>query len=165
MSCPGDQLLHTYTARPASSPILLKILSTTDSTSTYINTAALPAPPHHVRCCQFRPQRPASQFSPIAKFVRSQQLIANTFLEKIFFAIVILGLSGHLVASQAYGGAPSVTNYEVFLGIWLIVVSIIGIVASKIELLAGPIGVGLEALTILFTFAGGTVCDQPPDPV
>ena len=91
--------------------------------------------------------------------------MANTFLEKIFFAIVILGLSGHLVASQAYGGAPSVTNYEVFLGIWLIVVSIIGIVASRIELLAGPIGVGLEALTILFTFAGGTVCDQPPDPV
>ena len=75
---------------------------------------------------------------------------------------MILGLSGYLVASQAYGGAPSVTNYEVFLGIWLIVVSIIGLVASRIEALAGPVGVGLEALTILFTFAGGTVCDEPP---
>lgn len=73
---------------------------------------------------------------------------------------MILGLSGHLVASQSYGGAPSVTNYEVFLGLWLIVVAIIGIVASKIEVLAGPVGVGLEALTILFTFAGGTVCDK-----
>ena len=73
---------------------------------------------------------------------------------------MILGLSGHLVASQAYGGAPSVTNYEVFLGIWLIVVAIIGLVASRIEVLAGPVGVGLEALTILFTFAGGTVCDK-----
>ena len=73
---------------------------------------------------------------------------------------MILGLSGHLVASQAYGGAPSVTNYEVFLGIWLIVVSILGLVATRIEALAGPVGVGLEGLTILFTFAGGTVCDE-----
>lgn len=97
---------------------------------------------------------------PTANFARSQLFIANTFRAKIFFAIVILGLSGHLVASQAYGGAPSVTNYEVFLGIWLIVVSILGLVATKIEALAGPIGVGLEALTILFTFAGGTVCDE-----
>ncbi len=91
--------------------------------------------------------------------------IANTFFAKVFFAIVILGLSGHLVASQAYGGAPSVTNYEVFLGIWLILVSIVGLVASRIEALAGPIGVGLEALTILFTFAGGTVCDESLEPV
>ena len=78
---------------------------------------------------------------------------------------MILGLSGHLVASQAYGGAPSVTNYEVFLGIWLIVVSIVGLVASRIEALAGPIGVGLEALTILFTFAGGTVCEESLEPI
>ena len=103
--------------------------------------------------------------SPIANFTRSQLSIAYTFCAKIFFAIVILGLSGHLVASQAYGGAPSVTNYEVFLGIWLIVVSILGLVATKIEALAGPIGVGLEALTILFTFAGGTVCDEFLEPV
>ncbi|KAL2054451.1 hypothetical protein ABVK25_005199 [Lepraria finkii] len=75
---------------------------------------------------------------------------------QIFFAVVILGLSGHLVASQSLGGAPSVTNYEVFLGIWLLVISFLGLAATKVDALAGIVGVALEGLSLLFAFAGGT---------
>ena len=76
---------------------------------------------------------------------------------QIFFAILVLGLSGHLVADQRYGGAPSITNYCVFLGIWLIVVSLVGLAGSFIDAIGGIIMLGLDALTILFTFAGGVV--------
>ena len=98
----------------------------------------------------------ASTPPPPPSSARSRKL--TTFHKQIFFAIVILGLSGHLVASQALGGAPSVTNYEVFLGIWLLVVSFLGLAAIKVDALAGIVGVALEGLTLLFTFAGGTVC-------
>ncbi|KAL6719983.1 hypothetical protein ACLMJK_001904 [Lecanora helva] len=74
---------------------------------------------------------------------------------QFFFAIVILGLSGHLVASQTFGGAPSITNYEVFLGIWLFVISVIGLAGSFISALSGVVMVALDALSVLFTFAGG----------
>jgi len=73
---------------------------------------------------------------------------------------VILGLSGHLVADQAFGGAPSITNYEVFLGIWLLVISCVGLAGGFISALGGVVMVALDALSILFTFAGGVVrCD------
>lgn len=76
---------------------------------------------------------------------------------QIFFAILILGLSGHLVASQVYGGAPSSTNYNVFLGIWLLVVSFVGVAAGFVSALQGVVMVGLDALSVLFAFAGGVV--------
>lgn len=77
--------------------------------------------------------------------------------QQIFFAIVILGLSANLVKTQAYGGAPSITNYEVFLGIWLFVISFLGIAGDFIGALGGVVMVALDALTVLFTFAGGVV--------
>ena len=78
-------------------------------------------------------------------------------IPQFFFAIVILGLSGHLVATQAFGGAPSITNYEVFLGIWLFVICLIGVAGNFIGALGGIVMVALDALSILFTFAGGVV--------
>ncbi len=52
---------------------------------------------------------------------------------------MILGLSGHLVADQAFGGAPSITNYEVFLGIWLLVISCVGLAGGFISALGGVV--------------------------
>ncbi|KAF6228736.1 hypothetical protein HO173_011755 [Letharia columbiana] len=74
---------------------------------------------------------------------------------EIFFGILVLGLSGHLVASQAYGGAPSATNYNVFLGIWLLVVAAVGLAASFVSALGGVVMAALDALSVLFAFAGG----------
>ncbi|CAF9942450.1 hypothetical protein IMSHALPRED_003687 [Imshaugia aleurites] len=74
---------------------------------------------------------------------------------EIFFAILILGLSGHLVASQVYGGAPSSTNYNVFLGIWLLVIALLGLAASFVSALGGVVMFALDALSVLFSFAGG----------
>ncbi|KAL9077221.1 MAG: hypothetical protein Q9161_000487 [Pseudevernia consocians] len=74
---------------------------------------------------------------------------------EVFFAILVLGLSGHLVASQAYGGAPSSTNYNVFLGIWLLVIAFIGLAASFVSALGGVVMTALDALSVLFAFAGG----------
>lgn len=88
----------------------------------------------------------------------SRTVTANIPLLQVFFAIVILGLSGHLVASQAYGGAPAVTNYQVFVGIYLLVISFVGLAASFVSMLGGVVMVALDALAILFTFAGGVVC-------
>ena len=76
---------------------------------------------------------------------------------QVFFAVVILGLSGHLVATQALGGAPAVTNYQVFLGIWCLVIAFIGVAAGFVSALAGIVMVALDALSVLFTFAGGVV--------
>ena len=77
--------------------------------------------------------------------------------KQIFFSILVLGLSGHLVASQVYGGAPSSTNYNVFLGIWLLVVAFVGLAASFVSVLGGVVMAGLDALSVLFAFAGGVV--------
>lgn len=90
--------------------------------------------------------------------LRSAPAANATF--QVFFAVVILGLSGHLVASQAYGGAPSVTNYQVFVGIYLLVISLVGLAAGFVSALGGVVMVALDALAILFTFAGGVV--SPP---
>ena len=92
-----------------------------------------------------------------ASHIRAPADIPLSILQ-IFFAIVILGLSGHLVATQAYGGSPSITNYEVFLGIWLFVISFVGLAGGFISALGGVVMVALDALSILFTFAGGVVC-------
>ncbi|CAF9939051.1 MAG: hypothetical protein HETSPECPRED_001464 [Heterodermia speciosa] len=90
---------------------------------------------------------------------------------QIFFGILILGLSGHLVASQRYGGAPATTNYEVFVGILCLLVALIGVAASFISAIGGVILFALDALTCLFLFAGGVAfaariplhcgCNQP----
>ncbi|KAM0798092.1 marvel domain-containing protein [Usnea florida] len=74
---------------------------------------------------------------------------------QLFFSILILGLSGHLVANQAYGGAPSATNYNVFLGIWLFVTAVMGLAASVLEVLGGVVGAVADGLSVLFAFAGG----------
>lgn len=86
---------------------------------------------------------------------------------------MILGLSANLVKTQAYGGAPSITNYEVFLGIWLLVIAFIGIAGDFIGALGGVVMVALDGLSILFTFAGGvvssplppTLCGKPTRPL
>ncbi|KAG7008534.1 hypothetical protein G7Y79_00005g016750 [Physcia stellaris] len=74
---------------------------------------------------------------------------------QIFFGILILGLSGHLVASQRYGGAPATTNYEVFVGILCLLVALIGLAASFVSAIGGIIMFVLDGLTCLFLFAGG----------
>ncbi|MCJ1341710.1 hypothetical protein MMC09_007007 [Bachmanniomyces sp. S44760] len=74
---------------------------------------------------------------------------------QIFFAVIILGLSGHLVATQVFGGAPSQTNFTVFLGIWGLVIGLLGIVASFVGALQGLVMLGLDVFGCLLNFAGG----------
>ena len=88
----------------------------------------------------------------------SQNIAANNYCSQIFFGILILGLSGHLVASQRYGGAPSATNYEVFAGILCLVVALVGLAASFVSAIGGIIMLALDAATCLFLFAGAIVC-------
>lgn len=81
----------------------------------------------------------------------------SSVTQQILFGVIVLGLSGHLVATQVLGGAPSATNYNVFLGIWIIVIAAIGILSGFLSMLAGIVMMALDALSVLFTFAGGVV--------
>ncbi len=110
---------------------------------------------HHQR----RPTRPTS--TPHAPQLNHLQE-TDAHSTQVFFAVIILGLSANLVKTQAYGGAPSITNYEVFLGIWLFVIALIGIAADFIGALGGIVMVALDGLSLLFTFAGGVVSSPPP---
>lgn len=76
---------------------------------------------------------------------------------KLFCSIIILGLSANLVATQRFGGAPSVTNYETFVGIISFVAALIGLAGSFISAIGGVIALAVDALTALFLFAGGIV--------
>lgn len=49
------------------------------------------------------------------------------------------------------------TNYCVFLGIWLFVIALLGLLSSFISALAGIVTVVLDGLSMLFAFAGGVV--------
>ena len=74
---------------------------------------------------------------------------------QIFFGILILGLSGHLVATQLYGGAPSSTNYNVFLGLYVLVAALVGLASGFVSALRGLVTLVTDSLAVLFTFAGG----------
>ena len=76
---------------------------------------------------------------------------------QLFCSVIVLALSANLVATQRFGGAPSVTNYEVFVGILGIVAALIGLAGSFISSLGGVIALAVDALTALFLFAGGIV--------
>lgn len=58
---------------------------------------------------------------------------------------------------QTYGSAPSETSFEVFVGLWVLVVALIGIAAGFLSALAGIVMMALDAFGVLFTFAGGVV--------
>ena len=78
----------------------------------------------------------------------------------MFFGVIILGLSANLVVTQAYGGAPSSTNFNVFVGIWIIVIALIGFLENAISSLTGIIMTTLDSFSLLFTFAGAVVCSS-----
>ena len=96
---------------------------------------------------------------PSFPFTAGQPLILPAVLQ-IFFAVIILGLSGHLVATQVFGGAPSQTNFTVFLGIWGLVIGLLGIVASFVGALQGLVMLGLDVFGCLLNFAGGIVSEH-----
>lgn len=78
-----------------------------------------------------------------------------------FFGIVIIGLSGHLVTSQSYGSAPTSTKYNIFLGVWIVLVSFLGFLGSALPRLEGILITCLDALSVLLSFAGGVVSGMP----
>ena len=44
-----------------------------------------------------------------------------------------------------------------FLGIWLLVVALVGLASGFVSALGGVVMLGLDALSVLFAFAGGVV--------
>jgi len=79
-------------------------------------------------------------------------------LVQFTFAVIVLGLSGALVASQPTGGSPSQINYAVFTAVfalltwfWIMPTSILAP-----DTLGSPfICLILDAVNALFFFAGG----------
>ena len=89
---------------------------------------------------------------------RKHQLTSALENPQVFFGIIILGLSASLVATQAFGSVPSATNYNVFLGIWILAVAVLGFAASCLSIITARVTIVLDALSVLFTFVGGVVC-------
>lgn len=69
------------------------------------------------------------------------------------FAIIVLGLTGHVAS---YGDTPSSDSFLVFTSVWTLLILVYLALAPRFfSALAHPIAmVGLDALTMLFWFAG-----------
>jgi hypothetical protein len=77
---------------------------------------------------------------------------------QFFFAVIVLALSGALVANQPSGGSPSQVNYAIFVAVFSILTWFYTAGASRFS----PDGIGapviiiiLDSLNLLFFFAGG----------
>ena len=73
------------------------------------------------------------------------------------FGSVVLALSITLIKGQRYGMSPAATNYSSFVGAFTLLGAIIGLAATWIEFLQSFIGIGIDALILLFNLAGGVV--------
>ena len=75
----------------------------------------------------------------------------------MFFGLIILGLSGNLIATQAFGGSPSSTNYNVFVGVWVIAIALVGLAEGVFVALTGAVMTIFDGLSLFITFVGGLV--------
>jgi hypothetical protein len=73
------------------------------------------------------------------------------------FGSVVLALSITLIKGQRYGMSPAATNYSSFVGAFTLLGAIIGLASTWIEFLQSFIGIGIDALILLFNLAGGVV--------
>ena len=148
-----------------SSISLSSFARTTSSHSSYSlnNLRRQPSPlrPCHVFNCQYGPTWPRGKSSfPDSRFLSLPRALSRALtliLSQVAFSVIVLALSANLVATQHFGGAPSTTNFEVFVGILGLVAALVGLAASFVSSLGGLIAFVLDGLTALFLFAGGVV--------
>ncbi len=130
----------------------------------FLRGIQVPSPtPLHPSVHKLKPQ-PNSNLNPTQTSTQLQPHPANSSLQ-ITIGLIILSLSGTLLATQAIGSPPTATTYNVFLSIWTISIAALGITATVTSrrkmnsswLVKGAVVPILDTLSAVLTFAGALV--------
>ena len=124
------------------------------------NTLRTITPP----ACLPPPQSPcaASRYAPFQTLSHANTRLTPSRPLQLLLALSTLALSAHLIATQSHAPSPSATSYLVFTGLYTLLVASLGLATPFVRSPPSSlISVVLEALVVLFTFAGGVVRGHP----